>query len=76
MEKRVMEAVEDYLEFFAHVIGDTEVSGKFVEARKPPGLPKVRPEELNEKRKQHFPDLRHSREAEPLGGKQKTMAGE
>ena len=36
----------------------------------------VRPEVLNEKGQQYFPALRHIREAEPLRGKQKTMAGE
>ena len=36
----------------------------------------VSPEALNEKRQQHFPALRHIRKAEPLRGKQKTMAGE
>ena len=33
-------------------------------------------EVLNEKRQQYFPALRHIREAEPLCGKQKTVAGE
>ena len=38
--------------------------------------PSEHSEALNEKRQQYFPALRHIREAEPLCGKQKTMAGE
>ena len=36
----------------------------------------VSPGALNEKRQQHFPAIRHIRKADPLRGKQKTMAGE
>ena len=70
-----MEAAEDYLEHCAHVKVDLG-SGEFAEAGKPRVLSKVRPEVLDEKRQPHFPALQHIREAEPLRGKLKTMAGE
>ena len=74
--KRVMDAVEDYLENCAHVIVDIEVVESLLRPENLEVSLKVRPEALNYKRQQYFPALRHIRETGPLCGKQKKMVGE
>ena len=75
MEKRVMEAVEDNLENCAHVKVDIEVLESLL---KPENLEVSLRSVLkcSTRRGSIFPALRHIREAEPIRGKQKTMAGE
>ena len=73
--KRVMDAVEDYLENCAQVKVDIEVVESLIKPEKTKGFSKVHSEALNEKRQQYFPALRHFGEAKRLCGKQKTMAG-
>ena len=50
-------------------------SGKFAEAREPRGLLKVRLEARNLRVQQYLPAFRHSRKADSICCKQKTMVG-
>ena len=70
-----MDAVEDYLGNCAHVIVDIEVLESLLRPEKLEVSQKVLSEALNKKRQQKHPALRHTRRAEPLRGKQKTIAG-
>ena len=76
METRVVEAVEDYLDNCAHVKVDIEVLESLPKQENLEVSLRYILKVLNERRQQSFPSFRHIREAEPLRGKQKTMAGE
>ena len=75
-KKKVMEAVEDYLENCANMKVDVEVLERLVEPENREIFLRYILKYSTRGRQQYFPALRHIRETGPLRGKQKKMVGE